>query len=271
MYGKRQWERKDHLKDYCQKHSFNKTSRKEELQYIAVDDENKIIYCAIQEVDTKTWTTVFTGLFRSVRAMLGTRRRDFVRPLSGYTEKEKSIRLKTYFKFVIVREPLNRLLSVYKDRFIIEPRYTTHLRKQIARSLRPYDRASKGNNYISFSEFIQYFSKNVTRNQHWQQYEKICHPCVVNYDFIGHLETMEEDAPIMLRMAGIDAHVTFPPNHNSTYNSTGLSQVLEYYSQVPTRYITRIGELYRSDFEMFGYEYLGPVKQLLNQSITNGA
>ena len=73
---------------------------------------------------------------------------------------------------------------------------------------------------------------------------------------------MEDDAPLLLKMAGIDDRVSFPPIHKST----GTDEVLEYYSQVPTRYITRLGELYRSDFEIFGYDYLAPVQPLLNNS-----
>ena len=73
---------------------------------------------------------------------------------------------------------------------------------------------------------------------------------------------MEEDAPLLLKMAGIDDRVTFPP----VRKSTSSSEVLEYYSQVPSECITRIGELYRSDFEMFGYDFLGEVRPLLNKN-----
>ena len=63
---------------------------------------------------------------------------------------------------------------------------------------------------------MQYFSNDVPRNQHWRQYEKLCHPCVINYDFIGRLETLENDAPLLLKMAGIEDRVSFPPIHKST-------------------------------------------------------
>jgi len=63
-------------------------------------------------------------------------------------------------------------------------------------------------------------------------------------------------------MAGIDDRVTFPPIHKST----GSDEVLEYYSQVPPRYIKQLGEQYRNDFEMFGYDYLGHVQPLLNKT-----
>ena len=118
----------------------------------------------------------------------------------------------------------------------------------------------EGKNFVRFQEFIQYFSDNKTRNAHWQQYEKLCHTCVINYDFIGHLETLEEDASFLLKMAGVN--VTFPPIHNST----GPSEVLQHYSQVPTDYNSRIEEQYRSGFEMFYYEYLGPVKEPLERA-----
>ena len=182
--------------------------------------------------------------------------------LSNYTEEQRSLRLKTYLKFLFVREPLQRLLSAYKNTFIQVPKYTKDIRKVIVNDLRPQDFEPNGKNYVSFSEFIQYFSNDISRNQHWRQYEKLCHPCVIDYDFIGHLETLEDDAPLLLKMAGLDDRVTFPPIHKAT----GESEVLKYYSQIPPRYITRLGELYRSDFEMFGYEYLGPVKAILNQS-----
>ena len=184
--------------------------------------------------------------------------------LYQYTDEEKAIRLQTYFKFLFVREPLHRLLSAYKDKFIgYDLGVSSSSRNAIVKSYRPHDYYNASvKNLVSFPEFIKYFSSNISRDQHWRQYEKLCHPCVINYDFIGHLETLEEDAPLLLKMAGIDDRVTFPPVHKSTSSS----EVLEYYSQVPSEYITRIGELYRSDFEMFGYDFLGEVRPLLNKN-----
>ena len=226
---------------------------------LAVDDDLKLIYCVVPKVGTTTWKRVIAKS-REIRP--GINRWIMWRRLSNYTVEEMNERLKTYFKFVFVREPLQRLLSAYKHKFIQEPNYTSGLRKEIVQALRPQDFKPNGKNFVKFQEFIQYLSNNMSRNQHWRQYEKLCHPCVINYDFIGHLETLKEDAALLLKMAGIDGRVTFPPIHNST----GPSDVLKYYSHVPPRYIRQLGEQYRNDFEMFGYEYLGPVRTLLNQS-----
>jgi len=231
-----------------------------------VDDENKIIYCTIPKVSSTTWKRVLgdlRGLDKNIKKI---HRKNLWPRLSQYTDKQRSERIQTYFKFLFVREPLHRLLSAYKDKIIgRDRRYGKRTRKQIVKAYRPHDYKPNGdhnNINITFAEFIQYFSNDVPRDQHWRQYEQLCHPCVINYDFIGHLETLKDDAPLLLKMAGIDDRVTFPPIHKST----GSDEVLEYYSQVPPRYIKQLGEQYRNDFEMFGYDYLGHVQPLFNKT-----
>ena len=250
------------MHDYCRTHPYNmKPNPPIDLRFIVVDDENKIIYCTVPKVATSTWKRIL-GDLRGLKQGINIHRWDLWRRLYQYTEEERTQRLQTYFKFVFVREPLNRLLSAYKNKFIDDRRISKPAREKIIKTYRPQDFEPNGDNNVTFTEFIRYFSNNIPRNQHWRQYEELCHPCVINYDFIGHLETLKDDAPLLLKMAGIDDRVTFPPIHEST----GSSEVLEYFSQVPPRYITRLGELYRSDFDMFGYEYLGQAQAALNSS-----
>lgn len=52
---------------------------------------------------------------------------------------------------------------------------------------------------VSFSTFINYLVLNIstsfyTDNVHWRKYTHLCQPCDVDYDFIGHQETMDEDS-----------------------------------------------------------------------------
>ena len=259
--------RKQRLHDYCLTHRFNEKPTEEELQYIAVDDENKIIYCALQKVGSTTFIELLEKAHGINKRVV---RWNFFRRFGSYTKEERLLRLQTYFKFLMVREPLQRLVSTFKERYI-DGAPLRHVdidnRKLIVSRLRPNDPNPEGKNGdydVSFSDFIQYFAGNVSRYPPCRQFEKICHPCVINYDFIDHLETLNEDGPRILKMAGIDDRVTFPPIHKSTNSD----DVLEYYSQVPRRYIRQLGEHYRNDFEMFGYEYLGSVKKLLNQSFS---
>lgn len=221
------------------------------------------MFCTIPKVASTTWKRALADL-RGLKQGIFVHRLGLWPRLNEYQEKEKWLRLKTYFKFVFVGEPLHRLLSAFKDKFIGKNRnFSKNIRKVIVKVFRPKDFDPNGDNNVTFSEFVQYYSRDVkARNPHWRQYEDLCHPCVINYDFIGHLETLEEDASLLLKMAGIEDRVKFPPIHNSTSSR----EIISYYSTVPPEDITRLAEQYRNDFELFGYEYLGPVKQLLNQS-----
>lgn len=107
--------RKRRLHDYCLTHRFNEKPTQEELQYIAVDDENNIIYCALHKVSSETWIKLLAGA-RGIKRRVP--RWEEFRRLGDYSEEEKLLRLQTYFKFMIVREPLQRLLSTFKERFI---------------------------------------------------------------------------------------------------------------------------------------------------------
>ena len=186
-----------------------------------------------------------------------------LKPLYNYTEEQRAIRLKTYFKFLFVREPLHRLLSAFKDKFIgNRTSLSRSARDKIVKSYRPRDYISNGENVVTFPEFIKYYSHHRMRDHHWRQYEKIYHPCLVKYDFIGKLETLSEDGPSLLKMAGISDRVAFPPIHQRTNGD----DVLKYYSMVPPDDIKQIAQLYFSDFAMFGYEFLGPVKSILKHS-----
>ena len=141
-----------------------------------------------------------------------------------------------------------------------DPQYGRRYRSEIIKLYRPNDFQPGGENWITFAEFIKFYSSERYRDPHWLQYEQICHPCLVNYDFIGRLETLEEDTALLLKLTGLDERINIPKINQHT----DPHEVLDYYSQVPPEYIIRIGEQYLNDFLMFGYEYLGSVKPLLN-------
>ena len=68
------------------------------------------------------------------------------------------------------------------------PRY---LNIRIVDASRPRDTEEQENNGVTFPEFIHYYTDTESsRDTHWQQYEKLCHPCSIDYDFIGHFETL---------------------------------------------------------------------------------
>ena len=86
--------------------------------------------------------------------------------------------------------------------------------------------------------------------------------CSVNYDFIGHLKTNDEDAPFLVKELGIDDRITF----KSRRRSKTSAELLKYYSQIPAPYIEGLRKINSKDFDMFGYPFPGPLKSLLVKS-----
>ena len=201
--------------------------------------------------------------------------------LKSYSKQDQSMILKTYFKFTFVREPFERLLSAYKDKFVYSRKMDRYLLKrhgrEILKNFRPNasQRAYEELNDITFHEFVEYLVKEgsdrTTRvmDFHWDNYVNICEMCSIDYDFIGHYETMEQDITDFLaaaRLPSQDARIFEAYKHTSPKTS---SELLKYYSQIPLEWINSLGRIYNTSFEMFGYSFPGPLKSLYgNNTVT---
>lgn len=176
-------------------------------------------------------------------------------------------RLNSYFKFFIVRDPFERLISAFKDKFVKNPRFEPWYKHDIApaiirkyrRNHRESDLAASG---LHFEDFVRYLGDAEGRRQmdrhfgehiiHWVTYAELCAPCEINYSVVGHHETLEHDAAFILRAAGIHQLVSYPaiPPGITRYNKT---KVEHYFSGISKRDIRRLYARYHGDFQLFGY------------------
>ena len=194
--------------------------------------------------------------------------------LDKFPPDQQKQMLETYFKFTFVREPFERILSAYKDKFLYpriidRPILEFHGRK-ILKNFRPNasQSALKELHDITFREFIEYLvtkGSNISTpimDWHWDNYVNICGMCAVHYDFIGHYENFDQDLSDFREAAGLSPkHAKFFNAHASNGSDTA-SSMLSYYSQLPVEWIDTIGQMFRANFEMFGYSYPGPLKSL---------
>ena len=160
---------------------------------------------------------------------------------------------------MFVREPFARLASAYRDK-------VNQVRRLVFSNKSLQELKKKGIK-ATFSAFVQnVLSSNQTtlqargriEDQHWRPYEQIC-PCEVNYDFIGHFENLAEEAPQLLKIIGVDDYVTFPEYHPSKTTP----YMLDYYSQLTKDEISQLGQLFELDFKLFGYDFPGPLEEVL--------
>ena len=130
-------------------------------------------------------------------------------------EFNREFALKHYFKFMMVRNPLHRLVSGYRSkvqRYPLtglndsKPHYN-FLRKAIYLTIHPKDYAhylkmrGKVEINITFSDFIDYWllqRDDVRYDEHFRSMFKICQPCRARFDFYANFKHFEEDTQILV-------------------------------------------------------------------------
>lgn len=131
---------------------------------------------------------------------------------------QRNVSLRNYYKFMMYRNPLERLHSGYRskvERFPLigleddQPHYNW-LRKAVYASTHPAkyedfvlnDGVSAVN--ISFSDFIDYWltePENLKIDEHFRSIFSICQPCITRFNFYGNFKDFDTDSQVCLNMA----------------------------------------------------------------------
>lgn len=244
------------------------------LDRIFVCDKHKILFCQTPKVGNTQWKKVLivlNGAFQTVEEipenLVHDHEKNGLPRLSSLTQQEINHRLDTYFKFLIVRDPFERLISAFKDKFVKNPRFEPWYKHDIAPAIvRKYRKSHRSNDLVAsglhFEDFVRYLGdveghRRIDRQFgehiiHWVTYAELCAPCKIHYSVVGHHETLEQDAPYILKAAGIDTLVTYPaiPPGITRYNRT---KVEHYFSGISKRDVRRLYARYQGDFHLFGY------------------
>ena len=125
---------------------------------------------------------------------------------------------------------------------------------------------------VTFKEFLRFVllqSRQGDIEPHWKPQYNICHPCHVNYDFIGHHETLDQDADHVLRQISgrrraRNTTFQFPATHLDSRNRKSGELLREFYGNVSSHILFRLLRLYVRDYELFGYEIPDVIRRRLN-------
>nr|XP_023026226.1 carbohydrate sulfotransferase 11-like isoform X2 [Leptinotarsa decemlineata] len=238
--------------------SFNTSS----LDHILVDHKHKLLYCYVPKVACTNWKRVLMVLtgesnatnLIDIPASLAHSENSSLK-LSQLDLPQAQSCLKDYTIFLVARHPFERLLSAYRNKFMdslpsskyFQSRYGRH----IIRKYRPHATISdiKSGANVTFREFVLYLLKEgAFSNEHWTPIYNLCLPCSLNYTFIGHYETISEDAKTILNMVGAPP-ITFPVTR---YGHT-KERLKYYFQQLSIHDIKALYKLYEPDFKLFGY------------------
>ena len=272
-----QIERQRLLRSYCK----NKTELNQKdpaVPNVLYNDKKGVIYCSVPKTGCTNWRRVFLafdGKIKSPSSIKGgfdihTKQYPQLLKLSG---NDRKWRTNIYFSFVIVRHPFDRLFAAYRNK-LLDPR-VLHFREEFgSKILRMFRKGLSQKEYasgknISFTEFVNYIialhdkQKVWEFNEHWQLINKLCSPCKMKYNYIGKMETLEDDAEAILKQIGVDNEIKYP-SHDGSYHHKTEDVMKSYYSQLPEETIRKLYEVYKEDFLAFGYN----ISNFLNMTVS---
>nr|XP_026648271.1 carbohydrate sulfotransferase 13 [Zonotrichia albicollis] len=261
-------QRREMLSNICSRYTRKRRLlRPDDLRHLVVDDTHGLLYCYVPKVACTNWKRVMMvltgqGKYRDPLEIPAHEAHvpSNLRTLSEYSVAEINARLRTYLKFIFVREPLERLVSAYRNKFTLSYNTAFHKRygTKIVRRHRPQpsQRALERGDDVRFEEFVYYLLDPRTQqeepfNEHWERVHSLCHPCIIHYDVVGKYETLAEDAKYILQLVGADASVKFPASSKTTRTTDDMTA--QFFQDISPFYQRRLFNLYKMDYLLFNY------------------
>lgn len=146
--------------------------------------------------------------------------------------QEEVFAVHSLFRFAVVRNPYTRVLSAYLDK--------------VERGFVEGRRAKS-----SFSEFLDSLvNGKLYSNAHWAPQSSLLLLPLEEFDFVGRVESLEEDMAY-IRSRILETEDVVEPLQPFLANATGATEKLAGYYDKSS--IKTVQTLYRRDFELFGY------------------
>uniref|UniRef100_A0A3P9J3K2 Carbohydrate sulfotransferase n=1 Tax=Oryzias latipes TaxID=8090 RepID=A0A3P9J3K2_ORYLA len=247
-----------------------------DLKNFIVDDKHGIIYCYIPKVACTNWKRILIALnysepYPDPMSFKHNWVHQFERfqHLNDFPKAERDVsliinaKLKHYTKFLYVRDPFVRLISAYRDKMLNYDQYFYEgyvrlillLYKKHTTVTYNHEVGRKEGLQPSFYNFIQYILDPRTEKKepfepHWRQMHRLCHPCLIEYDLVGHQESLQEDAQELLKILKLEKAIKFPSSYE---NMTSVDTVMDWFQTVPLEDRRKLYRLYEKDFKLFGY------------------
>ncbi|XP_047481331.1 uncharacterized protein LOC125033672 [Penaeus chinensis] len=106
--------------------------------------------------------------------------------------------------------------------------------------------------FEEFLRFVLWCNDLGIRDYPWAPIALVCDPCKQSYDYVIHMESMNEEANHLLSVLGYSSTYEIPHIHNT--RDLFFVPKYGYYKYVSKEIMRRILNIYSLDFELFGYE-----------------
>ena len=243
------------------------------------DDTKRVIYCYAPKTgctNMKQSFVLMNGIYTSeeLSGMNVTHEEHLwkAHSLASLSKTQRNYRLNNYFKFMVVRNPLERLLSAYRNKMATSDtvKFFQKIRTQIVKRFRRREQGSScapPNHFPTFTEFIDFINNTpldpMHMDHHFQPISEICHPCIVRYHFYANFKLLDYDIDTLFHLLGI------PPSYFSNkieHPQSPTSQLLpKYFSQLS---LWQKSELFsKFQFELNFYYSLYPEERNMHRKL----
>ncbi|KAK4312897.1 hypothetical protein Pmani_015721 [Petrolisthes manimaculis] len=234
-------------------------------------EEVKLLVCVVYKAGSTALNLLLAHLYNNtkiIQSKMWYKMLDVLRP--SFTKFEEQHKSSDYMKVVMVREPLERLLSAYRNRIqdqsinSFQARHFGPIILQATRDVR-YSKQSlfhvNGTLKIvpTFHEFVQYLVEKLVPQEydpHWKPIHLLCSLCNLNYTDIVHMETYDEDIHYVMRKTGLISEIDEGFLQKGKHEGRGNTQALlvSFYSKLEPSLLEQITQVYRRDFILLGYD-----------------
>jgi len=250
---------------------------------LQIEPVHKLMYCDLPKAGSSVWMKIMLFLSKGTAWKGGNVHKESMVQnsfLYSYLPDDQMEMLKSHYKFMFVRHPFERLLSGFRNKVshIGERTFDKNVWVEIHKGnqfemefgkdakvnldLTKYNAASQMLDIESFHTFIHYLIARGpggdhdgkvwdTRQKHWRRVIDVCKVCSIDWDFIGKTEYFNDDHNWMFKNLGILDKIGMKTDDRSVY---GQNHFYQYYEGLSKETIKKLYELYRPDFELFGYE-----------------
>ncbi|CAH1782220.1 unnamed protein product, partial [Owenia fusiformis] len=229
------------IKEGCKKHkmlNFTKTPKlNNPYLFMFVDEKRKIVSCHVQKAGSTLLNRILAILIGdlpvtnplNIPPYLAHNRND-LKSLNEYKPADAERILKTYYKYLFVRDPLSRLISFYEDKlYFPDNEFRSKFGRKMISVFRPNASAKslRCGHDVTFKElFNSAINAGIFDSRpafaHYGEQIHVCHPCQIEYDFIGKQETMISDIKELFRQINV-SHLV---NMTSTQEQRNIDAIV---------------------------------------------
>ncbi|XP_065889096.1 carbohydrate sulfotransferase 14-like [Dysidea avara] len=245
---------------------------KEALKHLLIDRERKIMFCIAPKLASTNIRVMFAALNKAISPEAVFEKLTHDRDLYAQnynmlkmSPAERKKKLDSYFKFVMTRNPLERILSAYRNKFEHHPISKNisgvfdEAKIEMIKINRPYMYAKWERSgrtlkvFPTFNEFIHYLGSHsyYDLDPHFRPLQYICHPCVFHYDFYANLKLMPAEFDRLFEKFNIpqDSFRNQPAHHD-----TG-SLMPKYYAKLSESEKKMVYQFAHSEMEFYYHIY----------------